>query len=91
MAEKSTSRRSYDGSGKAAAPGPRAKAALRDGHQIGRDQTARLMRTLQIKGATRMRKVRTTIRDDNAPRSPDLVKRDFTADRPNRLWLTDIT
>jgi putative transposase len=67
------------------------KAALRDGHDIGRDQVARLMRTMQIKGATRMRRVRTTIRDDNAPRSPDLVKRDFTADRPNRLWLTDIT
>ena len=66
------------------------KAALRDGHQLGRDQVARLMRTMQIKGATRMRRVRTTIRDDNAPRSPDLVKRDFTADRPNRLWLTDI-
>lgn len=67
------------------------KAALRDGHQIGRDQVARLMRTMQIKGATRMRRVRTTIRDDSNPRSPDLVKRDFTAQRPNRLWLTDIT
>ena len=67
------------------------KAALRDGHEIGRDQVARLMRVMQIKGATRMRRVRTTIRDDSAPRSPDLVKRDFTADRPNRLWLTDIT
>ena len=46
---------------------------------------------MQIKGATRMRRVRTTIRDDSAPRSPDLVKRDFTVKRPNRLWLTDIT
>ena len=67
------------------------KAALRDGHVIGRDQVARLMRTMQIRGATRMRRVRTTIRDDSAARSPDLVKRDFTAKRPNRLWLTDIT
>jgi putative transposase len=65
------------------------KAARRDGHELGRDQVARLMRAMQIKGATRMRRVRTTIRDDSAPRSPDLVKRDFTADRPNRLWLTD--
>lgn len=67
------------------------KAALRDGHQIGRDQIARLMWTMQIKGAIRMRRVRTTIRDDANGRAPDLVKRDFTADRPNRLWLTDIT
>ena len=67
------------------------KAALRDGHQIGRDQVARLMRSMQIRGATRVRRVRTTIRDDSNPRSPDLVKRDFTAERPNRLWLTDIT
>ena len=66
------------------------KAALRDGHKIGRDHVARLMRAMQINGATRMRRVRTTIRDDSAARSPDLVKRDFTADRPNRLWLTDI-
>jgi len=66
-------------------------AALRDGHVIGRDHIARLMRTIQIKGATGMRRVRTTIRDDSAARSPDLVKRDSTVKRPNRLWLTDIT
>lgn len=67
------------------------KAALRDGHEIGRDQISRLMRTMQIKGVTRLRRVRTTVRDDSAARAPDLVKRDFTADVPNRLWLTDIT
>ena len=67
------------------------KAARRAGHDIGRDQTARLMRQAGIAGVTRRRRVRTTVRDDQATRSPDLVARDFTADRPNRLWVTDLT
>jgi putative transposase len=67
------------------------KAARREGHDIGRDQVARLMRIMGIRGVSRERTVRTTVRDDTAPRAADLVKRDFTADRPNRLWLTDIT
>ena len=67
------------------------KAARRAGHDIGRDQTARLMRLLDIRGVSRSRRVRTTRRADEADRPPDLVERDFTADRPNRLWVTDLT
>jgi putative transposase len=67
------------------------KAARRAGHQIGRDQTARLMRALGIAGARRDKSVRTTRRDDNADRHPDLVKRQFIAQRPNQLWVTDLT
>ena len=67
------------------------KAARRAGHDIGRDQTARLMRLLDIHGLSRSRRVRTNRRDDEADRPPDLVERDFTADRPNRLWVTDLT
>ncbi len=67
------------------------KAAGRAGHVIGRDQTARLMRQMGIRGVSRKRKVRTTVPDDNAGRPADLVERDFTADRPNRLWVTDLT
>ena len=66
-------------------------AARRAGHDLGRDQVARLMRELAIRGVKRSRRVRTTRRDDTAERSPDLVERDFTADRPNRLWVTDLT
>jgi transposase InsO family protein len=33
----------------------------------------------------------TTIQDATATRPPDLVKRQFTAQRPNELWLADIT
>jgi len=66
-------------------------AARRAGHDIGRDQTARLMRQLGIRGVSRSRKVRTTVPDGKADRPRDLVERDFTADRPNRLWVTDLT
>ena len=66
-------------------------SARRAGYDIGRDQTARLMRALGIQGVRRGRRVRTTRPDDRAARPPDLVERDFTADRPNLLWVTDLT
>jgi putative transposase len=66
-------------------------AARNAGHEIGRDQVARLMRELGIWGVKRSRRVRTTRRDDTAARSPDLVNREFTAERPNALWVTDLT
>jgi putative transposase len=67
------------------------KAARRAGHDIGRDQTARLMKRLEISGVTRGRRIRTTKRDYQAQRPPDLVERVFTADRPDRLWVVDLT
>jgi len=68
------------------------KAARRAGHDIGRDQVARLMRELAIEGVSRRRKrIFTTVSDPDAVRAPDLVKRDFTATEPNRLWVTDLT
>jgi putative transposase len=67
------------------------KAALRAGHDIGRDQVARLMRELDIRGVSRRRRVFTTRPDPDATRAPDLVNRDFTADRPDALWVTDLT
>jgi putative transposase len=67
------------------------KAARRAGHEIGRDQVARLMGQLGIRGVRRGRRWITTRRDESAERPPDLVKRNFTADRPNALWVTDLT
>jgi putative transposase len=68
------------------------KAARRAGHDIGRDQVARLMRVMEIEGISRRRrKVFTTIADPDAVRAPDLVNRNFTADRPDALWVTDLT
>ena len=67
------------------------KAARRSGIDIGRDQTARLMRQAGIQGARRSKRVRTTRRDRSAGRHPDLVNRQFAASEPNRLWVTDLT
>ena len=68
------------------------KAARRAGHDIGRDQVARLMRALEIEGISRKRRrVYTTIADPDAVRAPDLVNRNFRAERPDALWVTDLT
>jgi len=68
------------------------RAARRAGHDVGRDQVARLMRAMGIEGVSRKRrKVFTTRQDPDALRAPDLVDRNFTADRPEALWVTDIT
>lgn len=67
------------------------KAARRLGMDVGRDQTARLMRSLGIEGVKRSRRVKTTTPDPAATRHPDLVRRDFTATAPNQLWVTDLT
>ncbi len=67
------------------------KAGRRAGIDIGRDQTGRLMRAAGMEGATRSKRVKTTKADPAATRHPDLVKREFTATAPNRLWVTDLT
>ena len=68
------------------------KAARRAGHDVGRDQVARLMKVMEIEGISRQRrKVFTTRQDPDAVRAPDLVNRNFRADRPDALWVTDLT
>ena len=67
------------------------KTARRAGHDVGRDQVARLMRATAIEGVRRGKRVRTTKPDLSAGRHPDLVGRDFTATAPNQLWVTDLT
>ncbi len=60
--------------------------------RIGRKRSARLMCELQIRGCSRgIGKPRTTIPDKDAPVSPDLLNRDFTATRPDQKWVADIT
>jgi len=63
----------------------------RAGIDIGRDQTGRLMRRLGLQGVRRGKPKRTTTPDQSAARPAGLVERDFTAARPNQLWVTDIT
>jgi transposase InsO family protein len=67
------------------------KAARRAGLDVGRDRVARLMRAEGIRGASRAKKRFTTHSDPAAVRAPDLVKRDFTATRPNEKWVADFT
>jgi len=67
------------------------KAAKKAGLDVGRDQVARLMRAQGIRGASRAKKRFTTHADPSAVRAPDLVKRDFTASRPNEKWVADFT
>jgi len=67
------------------------KAARRVGIKIGRDQVARLMAAQGIRGASRAKKRFTTHADGTHLRAPDLVGRDFTATRPDALWVADFT
>jgi putative transposase len=63
----------------------------REGIPAGRDQVARLMRALDLRGVTRERRTVTTMAAASAARPGDLVERAFRASGPNRLWLADIT
>jgi transposase InsO family protein len=60
--------------------------------EVARCTVERLMRGMGLHGAVRGRAFKvTTIVDETARRPPDLVHRDFTATRPNQLWVADIT
>ena len=71
----------------------RVHAELREafGVHVGRKRVARLMRQAGLKGAHK-RKFRCTTRSGAEERwAPDLVDRHFAADRPNALWVADVT
>jgi transposase InsO family protein len=67
------------------------RALARAGHRVARCTVERLMRELGIEGVIRGQRRRTTVPEPAAPRPPDLVNRRFTAQRPNQLWLADLT
>jgi putative transposase len=58
---------------------------------VPRCQVERLMKAHGLQGVRRGRRIVTTIADPAAPRPADLVDRDFTATRPNQLWVVDFT
>lgn len=58
---------------------------------VARCTIERLMRRMGLRGVVRGNKPRTTIPDTISPRPLDLVQRDFTATRPNQLWVADFT
>ncbi len=68
------------------------KELLRRGETVARCTVERLMAANGIQGAKRRGKPwRTTTPDPAGKRKPDLVERDFTAERPNALWVADFT
>ena len=70
-----------------------ATAMRKAGHDVGRDQVARLMKILGIEGVRRGRhRTVTTHRDPNAARHPDLIGRAWsTPTRPDLWWVADFT
>ena len=72
---------------------PRIHAELRLGHgiRVGRKRVERLMREAGLSGLVKRKRGRTTIRVQGVRVADDLVKRQFRPDRPNQLWVADIT
>jgi putative transposase len=63
----------------------------REGMVVARCTVERLMRELGLQGVRRGKTRRTTTPDATATRPADLVERDFSAARPNQLWVADLT
>ncbi len=63
----------------------------REGIEVARCTVERLMGSVGLQGIRRGRSFVTTKSDPAASRPPDLVDRDFTAARPNQLWVVDFT
>jgi transposase InsO family protein len=63
----------------------------RESTPVARCSVERLMRQMGLRGAVRGRSFKTTVAGDAAARPADLVQRDFTATRPNQLWVADLT
>jgi len=71
---------------------PRVHAELAEqGVRVGGKRIARLMRSAALQGASRRKRVYTTVRDADARPAPDLVQRHFNAEAPDALWVADIT
>ena len=67
------------------------KQMNREGVVIARCTVERLMKRLGLQGVRRGKVVRTTISDMKAPCPLDRVNRQFKAERPNQLWVSDFT
>jgi len=67
------------------------KQMNREGVAVARCTVERLMKHLGLQGARRGKTVRTTVPDRSMPCPLDRVNRQFKADRPNQLWVSDFT
>jgi putative transposase len=67
------------------------KQLLREGFVVARCTVERLMRRLGLRGVVRGKAVKTTVSHTATPCPQDQVNRQFKADRPNALWVSDFT
>jgi transposase InsO family protein len=67
------------------------KQMNREAIPVARCTVERLMSRMGLQGARRGKTVRTTVPERSVPCPLDRVKRQFSADRPNQLWVSDFT
>lgn len=67
------------------------KQLRREHFTVARCTVERLMRRRGLRGVIRGKSVRTTVPDVKAPCPRDRVNREFRAERPNQLWVSDFT
>jgi putative transposase len=71
---------------------PRIHVELQElGIHCGRKRVARLMQEQQLSGRKKKRKPRTTNSNHAFPVAPNLLEQDFTADAPDKKWMSDFT
>lgn len=63
----------------------------RQGVNVARCTVARLMKSMSLQGVIRGKRVKTTVSNKQIITPDDLVNRDFSASRPNELWVADFT
>jgi len=63
----------------------------REHDHVARCTVERLMRRMGLQGVQRGKTVRTTIPDTSVPCPLDKVNRQFKAEHPNQLWVSDFT
>ena len=67
------------------------KQMNREGVEVARCTVERLMRRLGLRGVIRGKVVRTTVSEHKTLCPLDKVNRQFRAERPNQLWVSDFT
>lgn len=67
------------------------QALLSEGISVGRDKVSRLMKSLHLRAKAAKKWKHTTDSNHKQPIAPNLLKQNFTAEKPNTIWTTDIT